>query len=588
MMKSPRKEAIAKALAILIKSVNEENGSQLVSEDTSTLDSAAPGALFDAEEALDVTKSCFIENIDRLISDIRRRRNVAAPIHQFPPEVFITILTHLADAYSLEGKEYRILDLMTVNRTWREIIINSPQLWTTIRSDYPPEFANLVIERSKAHPLSLQWDTSASHYLDSDNDEFKDILELATRNSSRIRTMNVVVGRRSGKTLQRLLESSTPQLKILHAKASSDDVEWVTGTRSFTLSEGGPLKELALQWASVSNWSSWRISGLRLLDLSSLVKPPPIDQILRILSTSPDLEQLSLRSFSSPTSLPIVQWNESIVGGPIELPHLKKIQLEELPPVYYFSILSRIRPGVCNSVRVMEIGTADTNNMLNEELWRQRSDTMAVLLQLSKISTPTRAEHCSLSVVVEPWSFTIVNLVRTEAFQEPEKSIIRFSHTNAPRVTQVLGEFFSALNLETPPLRLQLEDALVWRDKPFDLRPWSNSLTMLQVKGRYLVRAVYRQLGQQWVSGDGTVTWLCPRLSFVDLNYKEEGYIDEDEEIDGKQLLDAVQRRGSGEYDIPAALRPSRFRIWCSGQRFVSIRSREEAIRPIVPSFEMY
>ncbi|KAG8918524.1 hypothetical protein FRC00_012387, partial [Tulasnella sp. 408] len=474
-MKPPRKEAIAKALAILIESVNEENGSQLVSEDTSTLDSATPGALVDAEKALDVTRSGFIENIDRLISDIRRRRNVAAPIHQFPPEVFITILTHLADAYSLEGKEYRILDLMTVNRTWREIIIDSPQLWTTIRSDYPPEFANLVIERSKAHTLSLIWDTSASHYLDSDNDEFKAILELAAQNSPRIRTMNVVVGRGSRKTLQRLLECSTPQLEILHAKLSPDGVEMDTGTRSFTLSEGGPLKELALHRTSVSNWSSWRISGLRLLDLSSLIQLPPVDQIVRILSTSPDLEQLSLRWFNPP-SLPLVRWDERNVGEPIELPHLKKIKLEELPPVYYFSILSRIRPGVCNSVRLMGIGTGETNNMLSEELWRERGETMSALLQLSKISTPTRVENCPLSVVVDSWSATIVNLVRTEALQEPEKSIFRLFHTNAHRITQVLGEFFSALNLETPPLRLQLEDAIVGRDTPFDLRLWSSSL----------------------------------------------------------------------------------------------------------------
>lgn len=400
--------------------------------------------------------------------------------------------------------------------------------------------------------------------------------------------MNVVVGRRSGQILQRILQCSTPKLEILHAKASSDGVEWDTGTRSFTLSEGGPLKELVLYWAGVSNWSSWRISGLRLLDLSSLVKPPPIDQILRILSTSPDLEQLSLRWFNSPTSPSLVRWNERNMGEPIELPHLKKIQLEELPPVYYFSILSRIRPGVCNSVRVMEIGTADTNNMLSEELWRDRGETMAALLQLSKISTPSRAENCPLSVVVEPWSVTIVNLVRTEALQEPEKSIISFSHTDAHRVTQVLGEFFSALNLESPPLRLQLEDALVWRDKLFDLRPWSSSLSMLQVKGSSLARALYRQLGQQWVSGDGTMTWLCPRLSFIDLNYKEERYVPEDEEVDGKQLLDAAQRRWSGEHGIPAALQPSRFRIWCGSQWFESIRSREEAIRSIVPSFEMY
>ncbi|KIO27164.1 hypothetical protein M407DRAFT_193813 [Tulasnella calospora MUT 4182] len=84
------------------------------------------------------------------------------------------------------------------------------------------------------------------------------------------------------------------------------------------------------------------------------------------------------------------------------------------------------------------------------------------------------------------------------------------------------------------------------------------------------------------------MTWLCPKLSFVDLNYKEASYVEEDEEMDGGQLLEGVQKRWSGEHDIPAALQPSRFRIWSGGQRCTSIRSRAEAIKLIVPSFEVY
>ncbi|KAG8893690.1 hypothetical protein FRC01_013422, partial [Tulasnella sp. 417] len=223
---------------------------------------------------------------------------------------------------------------------------------------------------------------------------------------------------------------------------------------------------------------------------------------------------------------------------------------------------------------------------LKEELWRERSDTMVALLQLSRISAPTQAEDCSLSIVMRSLSVTILNVPQMGIHGEPDKSIISFSHGNAHHAIEVLGEFFSALNLETPPLRLQLDDAAIWREKSLDLRLWSNSLKILEIQGGSLVRAVYPQLGQQWVSSDGTMTWLCPRLSFIYLSYKGNGFIEEDEELDGRPLLDAVQKRWLGQHDIPAALQPARFRISSGGQWLESIRSREEAIKLIVPSFE--
>ncbi|KAG8969847.1 hypothetical protein FRC05_000824 [Tulasnella sp. 425] len=587
-MKSPPKEAITKALAILLESISEEQGFQLV--DAAALDSAELETLTGAEEALGIAKSSFVKDIDRLIADIRRRRNSTALIHQLPPEVFITILTHLADAYSLEGKEHRILDLMTVNRIWRDIILNSPQLWTILRSDHPLEFAKQVVERSKAHPLSLIWDTSTSHNLDIDDKEFEGFLELVVQSSSRIRSMNIAMGVKSVRTLRSLLRGSAPQLESLTVKVQPEDTGLANTRQWFTLWQGGPLRELVLHSTGLSDWDSWRLSGLRVLDLSNPTKIPSLNQILRILSTSPLLEQLNLRWFDSLANTPATQEEEINVEGPIELPQLKKIHIEALLRSHCASILSHIRPEVCNSVRIVDRGAASANTLLQETLWREGSETMATLLQIPKASAPARAENSSLSIVIEEEEATIVNQVRIGpgSLSEAEKSTISFAHTDASRATEVLGEFFWTLGFGTPSIRLRLENSSAWRYKPIDLRPWSASLGMLQVKGVHLCRHVLQQLAQQWVRWDGTITWMCPRLSFVELDYRGDIYVYEREDMDGRALLLAVEKRWLGEHDIPPVPQPSRFRVWCDEGQFVTIRERAETIKAIVPSFELH
>ncbi|KAG8948732.1 hypothetical protein FRC04_009343 [Tulasnella sp. 424] len=584
-MKPPRKEAITKALAILMESINEENGSQLPYEDTAAFDSASPETLAEFDNALSIANSSLSQFFNGLIADIRYRRNRPVPIHQIPAEVFTTIVICLTSDYSPKEGERDMLNLMGVSRRWRDIILNSPELWTNIRSDHPPEHAKLIIERSKAHPLSLDWNTSRFHDLDSNNEEFQGTLELVTRNSSRLRSIKVTVGRGSQQTLRRLLDCPKPRLESLYVDLwpeGFDDAH--APTRRFMLAEGTPLKELALDLAGLLDWDSPRLSGLRVFELRKPASIPSINQILLILSTSPLLAQLKLCDFNSPADIPSARTEETSREQFIELPHLKAITIRNLPPSYGISVLSRIRPRSCEHVEVLDYEPSSANTMPWEKLWRERSDTMGALLQLSKLSDPTPAENSRLSIWVPELQVIIQNSTQIGSHD----SRLWFGHADAHHALGVLGEFFSGPDFKIPPLSLRLEGAPIWKHKQLDLRQWSCSLESLEVEGTHMARAVYEVLGQQLLLADGTISWSCPRLSSISLFYGSDSNVDEDEEIDdGMALLLAVQKRWSGEHEIPALPQPKQFSVWCREGIFASIQSRAEAIKSIVPSFEM-
>ncbi|KAG8948715.1 hypothetical protein FRC04_009325 [Tulasnella sp. 424] len=582
-MKPPRKGAITKALAILMESINEENGSQLAYEHTAALDSASLETLAGVDNALGIANSCISQVINSLIADIRYRRNRAALIHQLPAEVFTTIVTCLTDDYAPKEGERHMLDLMVVSRRWRDIILNSPELWTNIRSDHPAKFVKLITERSKAHPLSLAWDTSRSPDLDSNNEGFKSMLELVTRNSLRLRSMEITVGCGSQQTLRRLLDCPKPRLESLYVNLYLTEVDDIA-TRRFMLSEGGPLKKLVLDSAGLLDWDSSRLSGLRVLNLRKPASIPSINQILLILSTSPLLTQLKLCEFDSPAGTPSAQTEQTGGEQLIELPHLKTISIRDLPPSYCTSILSRILPRFCDYVDVLENEDNSANTMPWEELWRERSDTMVALLQLSKLSDPNLAENSILSIRVTDCQVMIKNAPQPESYS----STLWFEHTDAHHALEVLGEFFGGIDFKIPSLSLRLERAPTWKHKQLDLHQWSCSLEILHVDGIHMARAVCKLLEHQSLLEDGTMSWSCPRLSIISLFYIYDLNVDERTEMDdGMALLLAVQKRWSGENGIPAAIQPKQFWVWCRDGIFTSIQSRAEAIRLIVPSFQM-
>ncbi|KAG8971377.1 hypothetical protein FRC05_011139 [Tulasnella sp. 425] len=535
----------------------------------------------EAENALDVAKSHILKAIDQHIAYIHTCRNRAVPIHQLPTEIF-TIIVEMDLTWNSypEADERRLLELVTVSRVWRDIIINSPQVWTNIQARNPLHIAELFIERSKALPLSLTWDTGSQPDLDT-NKKFAGLLELVIRNSSRIRSMDVTTGYRSEQTLRRLLGSPTPQLEILRVWARGD----VRDYPQFALSERGPLKELSLTSVGLSDWDLRRLSGLRVVDLKNPGIAPSINQILHLLSASPFLEILNLVALK-PSSIIPANRSEEIdkEERPIELPYLETIRLAELPPLYRHSILSRIRPGLCNYVVVEDSEDDRANEMLWEELWRERSDTMAALLQLSSSSPLDLVNDWELCIDVAAGQVQIQDVVAGRS--DDPRTYFYFGFRDSCRLIEKLGEFFCSLDFPLRPISLRIKKGPIWEQRQPDLCSWSSVLGTLRVEGIRFIRAVYQLLGQQWVMKDGTVTWVCPRLSNVELSYLPY-YATDNPEMDGMALLRAVQKRWEGDNGIPALPQPSRFLVRCYPRILPSIKSRAETIKSIIPCFKL-
>ncbi|KAG8942802.1 hypothetical protein FRC04_003497 [Tulasnella sp. 424] len=137
-MKPPIEEAVTEALSILMGSVNTENDSQFVSQETLAA-SASLSSLPDNVQALALVKSCINKELDMLVSSMQHRRNLAAPIHKIPVEVLVMILAHFTASSSLSDDRY-LLELMTVNRLWYDAIVHSPQLCKVLESDLEPSF----------------------------------------------------------------------------------------------------------------------------------------------------------------------------------------------------------------------------------------------------------------------------------------------------------------------------------------------------------------------------------------------------------------------------------------------------------------
>ncbi|KAG8973282.1 hypothetical protein FRC05_008997 [Tulasnella sp. 425] len=588
-MKPPQNEAISKAVAFVMDSISNENGSQLVYKDRVALDSAGLETLTAAENALDIAKSYILKDIHRHIAYIRICRNRTAPIHQLPAEIF-TIIVEMDltwNAYP-EVDERRMLELMAVSRVWRDIIINSPQLWTDILTRNPLDVAELFIQRSKALPLSLIWNTPKWPNLDTTNKKFEALLDLVIRYSSRLRSMNINMGHGSGQTLQRLLGCPTPQLENLRLEnlRVRTPQYGVSEYPQFALSEGGPLKELQLRFVGLLDWDSRRLSGLRVLDLEKPGIAPSINQILHLLSAAPCLEILKLVKLR-PSSITPDNRSDEIDNEerPIELPSLKSIRLEGLPPLYCLSILFRIRPGLCNYLLVEDMGHGSTNEMRWEELWRERGSTMAGLLHLSESSPLDLANDWELSIAVNEDGVGIMDVV-PGGIVEP-RTYFGFGFTDPCRAIEGLGEFFCSLDFPLRPISLRIDGCLIWEQRQLDLCSWSSVLGTLRVEGIRLVRAVYQLLGQHWTMKDGTVTWVCPRLSDVELRYAWDDYMSDNPEVDGMALLLAVQKRWAGDNETPALPQPSLFRVRSSPKPLPSIESKAETIKSIIPCFEV-
>ena len=148
------------------------------------------------------------------------------PVNRLPPEIISRVAQHASRA----GIDTRwIVPLTHVCRYWRESIISTPEVWTSI-SSYQKGLAILSLERSKAAPLQLFLDIGTLRR----DPELGDLILSHIQNTETLMFGDFPTIEDLTQTLPNFPQSM-PNLRSLTLERSRDDPEWDSSTDPFEL-----------------------------------------------------------------------------------------------------------------------------------------------------------------------------------------------------------------------------------------------------------------------------------------------------------------------------------------------------------------
>ncbi|KAI0801965.1 hypothetical protein BC629DRAFT_156975 [Irpex lacteus] len=203
-------------------------------------------------------------------------QNTRVPINQLPPEILRRVLLYLQDTFPLipdplDGPLYSNSAAALWHRTslvcrhWRWVVLNTPELWTTIKireseephfddgtSDWP--WFKVALLRSRTLPLTVRFETPLDSTL-SDRADVHSILDEVHR----IRELRIVTSDDvSYRWLRSFLEQSPQKLEVLifdhgrdHIVSQRQNVSWTCELPRL----------LVLHAASSLAWQFWPASS---------------------------------------------------------------------------------------------------------------------------------------------------------------------------------------------------------------------------------------------------------------------------------------------------------------------------------------
>lgn len=224
-------------------------------------------------EALCFVRESLLKNTSDLILRLKERRNSQIPWAKLPVELQSQVC--IEDARSLTGRERmeRALELGQVSTSWRNVVINTPRLWTAIDTD-SLDLANLILTRSKNVPLDVEISPTSSQVA----------LVAIGVHIHRWRSLDA-----EASDVRRLLSYLREPLPVMERLYI--DYESEMGL-PFTFHFGGGARLVDLDLATVypTNPESIILSGLTRLAL--LTMPIPDNILIGILQACPSVEDL--------------------------------------------------------------------------------------------------------------------------------------------------------------------------------------------------------------------------------------------------------------------------------------------------------
>ncbi|KAG8913693.1 hypothetical protein FRC01_004419, partial [Tulasnella sp. 417] len=272
-----------------------------------------------------------------------REHNASVPMNNLPPELFTKILQMaLEDA---KRPQRFLLNILLVCRTWNQVVLDSPTLWTRwdILSSRTNRNALQYLQRILVQSKSLGLTLSCSFWAQAFDGPLYGELGRCISQWQDVTLMDIA-GETFFAMLPKLGNDTAPKLRSLYLRAD----DRYRPLDIFDPNDPCPLEKLEL-WGTSVVWSTLNFERLRYLHVSGPCQgPPSVPELFQILERSQRLEYLCLTGMNLSPEFPSL----SMPSEPVCLPHLSYCQIA--CPHTADTLIRMIRFPSCKEVSVSE------------------------------------------------------------------------------------------------------------------------------------------------------------------------------------------------------------------------------------------
>ncbi|KIO22484.1 hypothetical protein M407DRAFT_27980 [Tulasnella calospora MUT 4182] len=131
-------------------------------------DPEAPFGRFAQTPDPDELRASILETVDLLkhqllerAAAVGRGRNSLLPFRRLPPEILSLAISYAMAEIDNHNHQKRLIQLSSVSRWWRTVILGNASLWGVIHSKDPERIVSLALDRSKTSPLTVLWEATS-------------------------------------------------------------------------------------------------------------------------------------------------------------------------------------------------------------------------------------------------------------------------------------------------------------------------------------------------------------------------------------------------------------------------------------------
>jgi hypothetical protein len=305
--------------------------------------------LREALDSLDTRMASLLDQRRELESHLEQAARSQSPVYRLPEEllssIFVVGVCELGDEDPL-----LVSSLMLVCRFWRDVAINTPELWATIcvSPHDSLEKARRRLARSKSVPLDIT--VNFSPRVENATGVMENIvraMDLVRPALWRARSFRLSVPNRpqAHAALLRCKEDA-PLLETLSICIFHSMQEGHSSSPCLPLFNGHTPRLRSCSFTSFNfGWDRRLLSGLRVLQLGGYWNgfSPSVDKLLDVLRGCPNLEELALRNMSDvdpDASIPLDQ--QFTATTVVKLPRLTKASFSYAGNMRIRMLLSQI------------------------------------------------------------------------------------------------------------------------------------------------------------------------------------------------------------------------------------------------------